>query len=244
MKYYKKTRKGIFLIPSIITSLGLFSGFYSIILSISNNFSKAHIAILIAMLFDGLDGRLARLTNTQTKFGVEYDSLCDIVSFGVSPAIFLFFWGMEDIKQGFMISFIFLICAALRLARFNVQSSTPDKIYFQGLPSPVAAIFVTSFAGAMYEYNIPYNISIYIGIFFTILSSLLMVSNIRYHNFKSISSEEKVTFKFILLVIVFIIMVVAYTIEFLFIVSSSYVFFGLVKTFLDIRKKRKLKKKK
>ncbi len=137
--------RGIYLLPSILTTFGMFAGFYSIIASINGDFTLAAISIMIAMMWDTLDGRVARLTNTQSAFGAQYDSLTDLVSFGVAPALLVYEWSLSDMgRVGWLAAFIFLACAALRLARFNTQVGTADKRYFQGLPSPAAAGVIAS----------------------------------------------------------------------------------------------------
>jgi len=137
--------RGIYLLPSILTTFGMFAGFYSIIASINGDFTLAAISIMVAMLWDALDGRVARLTNTQSDFGAQYDSLADLVSFGVAPALLVYEWSLSDLGRiGWLAAFIFLACAALRLARFNTQVGTSDKRYFQGLPSPAAAGVIAS----------------------------------------------------------------------------------------------------
>ena len=140
-----KTKRGIYLLPSIITTFALFAGFYSIIASVNGNFTLAAISIMVAMLWDTLDGRVARLTKTQSAFGAEYDSLSDLVSFGVAPALLVYEWSLSDLgRMGWLAAFIYLACAALRLARFNTQIGTIDKRYFQGLPSPASAGVIAS----------------------------------------------------------------------------------------------------
>ena len=140
-----KTKRGIYLLPSIFTTFALFAGFYSIIASVNGEFTLAAISIMVAMLWDALDGRVARLTNTQSAFGAEYDSLSDLVSFGVAPALLVYLWSLSDLGRiGWLAAFIYLACAALRLARFNTQVGAADKRYFQGLPSPAAAGVIAS----------------------------------------------------------------------------------------------------
>ena len=141
----KKTNRGIYLLPSILTTFGMFAGFYSIIASINGDYTLAAISIMVAMLWDTLDGRVARLTNTQSDFGAEYDSLADLVSFGMAPALLVYEWSLSDLGRiGWLAAFLFLACAALRLARFNTQVGISEKRYFQGLPSPAAAGVIAS----------------------------------------------------------------------------------------------------
>ena len=137
----KTPPRGVYLLPNLFTTGALFSGFYAVIAGMNGQFEAAAIAIFVAMVFDGLDGRVARMTNTQSKFGAEYDSLSDMVSFGVAPALVAFTWSLNDAgKWGWLAAFIYCACAALRLARFNTQIGSMDKRFFMGLPSPAAAL--------------------------------------------------------------------------------------------------------
>ena len=149
--------RGIYLLPNLFTSAALFAGFYAIVQAMNANFEQSAIAIFIAMLMDGLDGRVARMTNTQSAFGAEYDSLSDMVSFGVAPALIMYTWALQPMqKLGWIAAFIYCACAALRLARFNTKLEDPfqDKRYFQGLPSPAAAALLAGFVWVSYEYNV------------------------------------------------------------------------------------------
>ena len=138
--------RGIYLLPNLFTSGALFAGFYAIIAAVKGHYEGASIAILVAIVLDGLDGRIARMTNTQSDFGAEYDSLADMVSFGIAPALLAYQWTLQEIgKFGFFISFLYAASAALRLARFNVQKTVQDKRFFKGLPSPSAAALVATF---------------------------------------------------------------------------------------------------
>ena len=149
----KRPRRGVYLLPNLLTTGCLFSGFYSVVATIDGNFAVAGGAVFIAMLFDGLDGRVARLTNTQSEFGVQYDSLSDLVSFSVAPALVLYLWSLASLKEygpawgkvGWAAAFIFAACGALRLARFNMQVGVADKRYFQGLAIPAAAGLAMSY---------------------------------------------------------------------------------------------------
>ena len=176
----KIPNRGIYLLPSILTTFGMFAGFYSIIASINGNFTLAAISIMIAMMWDTLDGRVARLTNTQSAFGAQYDSLADLVSFGVAPALLVYEWSLSDMgRVGWLAAFIFLACAALRLARFNTQVGVSDKRYFQGLPSPAAAgviasmIWLKFWKFEYFDFGIV-SLSYYIGIGITIVCGLLL----------------------------------------------------------------------
>ncbi|WP_299181124.1 CDP-diacylglycerol--serine O-phosphatidyltransferase [uncultured Neptuniibacter sp.] len=191
----KPRSRGIYLLPNLFTTGALFSGFYAVVASMNGHFENAAIAIFVAMVLDGLDGRVARMTNTSSAFGAEYDSLADMVSFGVAPSLVVYNWVLDDIgKLGFFASFIYVAGAALRLARFNTQIGSTDKRYFIGLPSPAAAAAVAGMVWAATEYEIDgtpfaYLIALYVGIV-----GVLMVSNVLYYSFKDVSLKEKVPF--------------------------------------------------
>ena len=198
----KTSKKGIYLLPNLLTTGALFAGFYAIILGFGGRFELAVIAIFAAMFFDGLDGRVARLTNTQSDFGVQYDSLSDMVSFGIAPAVVVFSWGLSQFgKLGFAASFVYASCAALRLARYNVQSATLDKNFFNGLPSPVAAALMAGFVWSTHELQSSAILST-IGTLLTAIAGLLMVSNFKYPSFKEVDLRGKVPFVVMLLAVV------------------------------------------
>lgn len=203
----KVTRKGIYLLPNLLTTASLFSGFFSIVSAINGNFIASGMAIFAAQMLDGLDGRVARLTNSQSLFGAQYDSLCDVISFGLAPAIIVFLWGLNSIGQaGWIFSFFFVAAAALRLARFNTFIGSEDT-YFKGLPSPVASAMVVYFVWAMSSFGIQGDeVSRIVVIFTAILTglvSLLMVVNLPYYSFKEIELKKRVPF-FSILFVVFI----------------------------------------
>jgi len=191
----KPRSRGIYLLPNLFTTGALFSGFYAVVASMQSNFESAAIAIFVAMVLDGLDGRVARMTNTSSAFGAEYDSLADMVSFGVAPSLVVFNWVLVDIgKLGWFAAFLYVAGAALRLARFNTQIGSMDKRYFMGLPSPAAAATVAGLVWAATEYEInglpfAYLIALYVA-----LIGVLMVSNILYYSFKDVNLKEKVPF--------------------------------------------------
>lgn len=194
--------KGIYLLPNLLTTAGLFSGFYAVIASMNGRFEAAAIAIFVAMIFDGLDGRMARLTNTQSAFGAEYDSMADMVSFGMAPALIAYNWGLSDIgKIGWLAAFIYCAGAALRLARFNTQVGIADKRYFQGLASPAAAAIVGGTVWLGQDYGIKGRDVSWLFAGITAISGLLMVSNFRYPSFKEIDWRGKVNFLVMLLVV-------------------------------------------
>ena len=238
--------RGIYLLPSILTTFGMFAGFYSIVASINGDFTLAAISIMVAMMWDTLDGRVARLTNTQSDFGGEYDSLADLVSFGVAPALLVYEWSLSDLgRVGWLAAFIFLACAALRLARFNTQVGILDKRYFQGLPSPAAAGVIASMIWLKF-WNFEYffgiaTLSYYIGVGITILCALLMVSNVRYYSFKELDSK-KASFRFILVVVLSFIVLLSKPNIFLFTGFFLYMLSGPFITIIGLNKKRKQKK--
>ncbi|MES9855272.1 MAG: CDP-diacylglycerol--serine O-phosphatidyltransferase [Sedimenticola sp.] len=190
-----KPRRGIYLLPNLFTTAALFCGFYAILGAIGGEFENAAIAIFVAMILDGLDGRVARMTHTQTAFGAEYDSLSDMVSFGLAPALVMYVWSLNSLgKLGWLAAFIYTAGAALRLARFNTQLGTADKRYFQGIPSPAAAAMMAGTVWVSEEFGIGGDdISIITGIL-AVTTGLLMVSNIRYNSFKEVDFRGKVPF--------------------------------------------------
>jgi len=202
----KDTRKnmprGIFLLPNLFTTAALFSGFYAIIAAMKGQFEIAAIAVFIAGLLDGLDGRVARLTNTQSAFGAEYDSLSDMVSFGVAPALIVYLWSLSYLnevssfmgKLGWMAAFIYATATALRLARFNTQIGIADKRYFQGLASPAAAAVVMGSVWFCESYLIEGTDVTYAALVLTLVAGLLMVSRFPYYSFKDLDLREKVPF--------------------------------------------------
>jgi CDP-diacylglycerol---serine O-phosphatidyltransferase len=195
------SRRGmVYLLPNLFTTAGLFSGYYSIVASINGHFGHAAVAILIAAFFDGIDGRVARLTKTQSEFGVQYDSLSDLISFGLAPSLLMYTWSLETLrtvsvfagKIGWLVAFLYTACAALRLARFNVQVGVIDKRFFQGLASPAAAATIVATVLAAEEYGFTGFQLRFVTPFLTTIVALLMVSKLRYFSFKS--WPEKVPF--------------------------------------------------
>jgi CDP-diacylglycerol--serine O-phosphatidyltransferase len=199
-------RQGIYLLPNLFTTGALFAGFYAVIAAMRGNFEAAAIAIFFALVFDGLDGRIARLTNTSSKFGAEYDSLSDMVSFGVAPALVMFSWALGGLgKFGWSAAFIYVACAALRLARFNTQIDDTDKNYFTGLASPAAACIIASMVWVCHDLglvgeNLPHELAIIVGIL-TATVGFLMVANFPYYSFKGIDFRGRVPFVVIFLVV-------------------------------------------
>ncbi len=182
----KPFRRGIYLLPNLITTGSLFAGFYAIVQAMGGRYEAAAVAILVAMVLDGLDGRIARLTHTQSAFGAEYDSLSDMVSFGVAPALVMYVWALKPMgKLGWVAAFIYCAGAALRLARFNTQVASSDKRFFVGLPSPAAAALVVGFLWLVDDYfGIPGQDVRWLAWLVTLAAGVLMVSNLRYYSFK------------------------------------------------------------
>ena len=199
----KVRRKGIFLLPNLLTTGALFAGFFAVISGMNNDFNNACLAILGAMFLDGLDGRVARLTNTQSAFGAEYDSLSDLLAFGVAPALICFSWALADLGTlGWTAAFFYVACAALRLARFNVQLGTVNKRFFVGLASPSAAGLVVFMVWVCDAYEIEASLPVAIAAaLVTMTAGLLMVLNVRYYSFKDMDFKNRVPFFVILMVI-------------------------------------------
>src|SRR5499427_4319413 len=201
-------RRGIYLLPNLFTTAALFAGFYAIVQAMNVNFDYAAIAIFVAMVLDGLDGRVARLTRTQSAFGTEYDSLADMVSFGAAPALVVYEWALRGLgKPGWIAAFVYVAGAALRLARFNTMLEVADKRYFQGLPSPAAAALVAGFVWIMDDAAInPESIRWWAWVV-TVFAGLTMVSNLKYYSFKTINLRRSVPFVVVFLILMFFVLV-------------------------------------
>lgn len=198
----KVRRKGIYLLPNLFTTSALFAGFFSVVAGINGDFTAAAVAIFIAMILDGLDGRVARMTNTQSAFGAEYDSLSDMLSFGVAPALVAFNWILQDVgKTGWVVAFLYVACAALRLARFNVQIGSTDKKWFIGLPSPSAAAFVAASVWTFHSFDAEAFGFKLLMLIVVAAAGILMVSNIRYYSFKEIDLKGPVPFVVLLAIV-------------------------------------------
>jgi CDP-diacylglycerol--serine O-phosphatidyltransferase len=229
--------RGIYLLPNLLTTAGLFSGFFAIVASMNNHFESAAVAIFIAMVFDGLDGRVARMTNTQSDFGAEYDSMADIVSFGMAPALVMYNWALHDLgKLGWLAAFIFVACGALRLARFNTNIDSVDKRFFQGLAIPSAAAIIAGavWVGSKYAID-PIHVN-YLAAVLTIMCGLLMVSNFRYHSFKDVDWRGRVSFMVILIIVLAFVIVATEPSLVLFSIFLLYAFSGPITTFRTVKK--------
>jgi CDP-diacylglycerol--serine O-phosphatidyltransferase len=201
--------RGIYLLPNLFTTGALFAGFYAVVQAMNGRFEHAAVAIFIAMVLDGLDGRVARMTQTQSAFGAEYDSLADMVSFGVAPALVIYEFALQGTgKIGWIAAFVYCAGAALRLARFNTQIDTvTDKRFFQGLPSPAAAALIAGFVWVMVEYGVAGVDVRWVGVALALFGGLTMVSNFRYYSGKEINLRKSVPFFVILLVVLAFILI-------------------------------------
>lgn len=197
----KKHRKGIYILPNLFTTAGLFAGFYAIVQATKGDFEMAAVAIFIAMVMDSLDGRVARLTNTVSDFGREYDSLVDMLCFGLSPALVVYEWALSGKgKLGWLAAFVYVAAVALRLARFNTQASK-DKRYFQGLPSPAGAALVAALVWVIDGYGRSGDEFAMVALIITVLAAVAMVSNVPYRSFKDLDLRGKVPFVAVLVVV-------------------------------------------
>lgn len=240
-KTNKKPHRGIYLLPNLFTTAALFCGFYGIVSSINGKFEIAAISIFVAMVLDGVDGRVARLTNTESDFGAEFDSLADMVSFGLAPALIVYLWTLSNLgKMGWLVSFIYVACAALRLARFNTQAEHSDKNYFQGLASPAAAAVVAGLIwnGDQIKEYVSLPALQYIALVATLLAGLLMVSNVRYHSFKGVNWRSKVPFVTILMFVFVLVFVSAEPALVLFAIFLGYAVSGPLLTVILLRRRR------
>ncbi|MCW8918623.1 MAG: CDP-diacylglycerol--serine O-phosphatidyltransferase [Gammaproteobacteria bacterium] len=237
----KKTpHRGIYLLPNLFTTAALFAGFYAIVAAMGGRFEAAAIAVFIAMVLDGLDGRVARLTNTQSEFGAEYDSLSDMVSFGVAPALVMYEWALHSMgKLGWLAAFVYTAAAALRLARFNTQIGTVDKRYFVGLASPAAAAVVVGFVWIAGDFGLEPRRLDWFAWVVTVSAGLLMVSNVRYYSFKTIDLKGKVPFFFLLLAVLIIVLVTLDPPKILFLMFAGYALSGLVTTAWMLLRRRR-----
>ncbi len=242
----KKSRKGVFLLPNALTTGALFAGFYSIIAGINGHYVAAAIAVVVAGLLDGLDGRVARLTNTQSEFGVQYDSLSDLISFGLAPALLAFNWSLSSMREisplagklGWLAAFLFVSCAALRLARFNTQASTGDKRWFQGLASPAAAGTLVSTVWFFTDQGITGESVRWLIWFETVVLGLLMFSGVRYFSGKSWPTGDRIPAGFLFLVVLVFVLLAIDPPTVLMAIGIIYVSSGLVMTLLGRQQRR------
>jgi CDP-diacylglycerol--serine O-phosphatidyltransferase len=229
-------RKGIYFLPSLFTTVGLFFGFYSIIQASQGNFSQAASAVFIAIIMDGLDGRVARWTNTASDFGKEYDSLVDVISSGVAPGMIIYFWSLQYLgKVGWLVGFLYAAATALRLARFNTLT-IKDNRYFYGLACPAAAAFVVFWVWNFHVTGISGESLAWVSALVTILMSLLMVSNIKYRSFKDFDPKHKIPFYVLLAIVASIVLISFDPPRILFLMALVYAVSGPVGLVLRWRK--------
>jgi len=246
----ERRRRGIYLLPNLFTTAGLFAGFYAIVSAMSGKFEAAAIAIFVAMIMDGIDGRVARLTNTSSEFGVQYDSLSDMVCFGLAPALVVFEWALRSMleqgwlwsKLGWLAAFIYTAGAALRLARFNTQVGSADKRYFQGLPSPSAAGVLAGLVWFSEDNGLNGGDMWMVGALLAASISALMVSNVRYYSFKEIDFKNRVPFVALIMIVVVFVVISSHPPSVLFTGFLVYAISGPVLTLYQIRKRRRQRK--
>lgn len=237
----KKLGMYIYVLPNLMTTGNLFCGFFSIIHSIQGDFKWAAYAVVAAAIFDLLDGRLARLTHATSKFGAEYDSLCDLISFGLAPGILMFQWALSPFgRLGWLACFLYVACTALRLARFNVQVGVVEKNYFQGLPSPMAAGIVASSYVAYADLGLePIDMPARGLLFMVMLLGIVMVSNFRYRSFKDLDLKERLPFKYLIMGVIIIFVVALRAEVMLFVLFLTYALLGAIFGILRIGKKQR-----
>jgi len=240
----KPRRRGIYLLPNAFTTAALFAGFYAIVQAMGGNFETAAIAIFIAMILDGADGRVARMTGTESAFGAEYDSLSDVISFGLAPALVVYQWSLSGLgKLGWCIAFFYAAATALRLARFNTQLGTADKRYFQGLPCPPAAAVVAGLIWFASDRGISGESITPVALVLTAFSGILMVSNVRYYSFKDLDLSGRVPFMNILLMLSVFLLISVDPPAVLFLIALIFAVSGPTLTLIHIRRRRALRRK-
>ena len=238
-------RRGIYLLPNLLTTGTLFGGFYGIVAAINGLFLQAAIGVFLAGVLDGLDGRVARMTRTQSEFGREYDSLADMVSFGLAPALIVYLWALRELGQfgwhwgqvGWLAAFIYAVGAALRLARFNTQSSGLSRRYFVGLPSPSAAAVVTGLVWVCADSGVSGVTMSIPATIITVAAGALMVSNIRYYSFKDINLAERVPFRYLLVMVGVLVLIAFNPALVLFLGFFGYMLAGVVQAGLRRRRR-------
>jgi len=241
----KQRSRGIYLLPNLFTSAALFAGFYAIIAAINGKFESAALAVFIAMVMDGLDGRVARLTNTQSEFGSQYDSLADLISFGMAPALIVYSWALNGLgKPGWLAAFMYTAAAALRLARFNAQLGTADKRYFTGLASPASAALVVGMVWVFNDYDVPGRSMDWYALAVTVTAGLLMVSNFRYRSFKDLDLKNRVPFVSVLLVMLVYMLISLKPPQVLFGAFALYALSGPIGTLWSLRRHRQARRQK
>ncbi len=234
---FARRRRGIYLLPNLFTTGALFAGFYAIVAAMQGRYEPAAVAIFVAMVLDGMDGRIARLTNTQSAFGAEYDSLSDMVSFGVAPALVVYEWSLQSMgKLGWLAAFLYTAAAALRLARFNTQAAAVDKSYFQGLASPAAAALVAALVWFGADQGVDGTTYRHAVLALSVLAAVLMVSNFRYHSFKGLDLKGRVRFFTVLVIVLSLVLLATYPPQILFALFTLYALSGPLLTLMERRR--------
>lgn len=240
-----KNKAGFYLLPNLFTTAGLFAGFYAVVAALKGDFEIAATSIFIAMILDGADGRIARLTNTTSAFGAEYDSLADMVSFGIAPALVIYSWSLASLgKPGWVAAFIFAAAVALRLSRFNTQREYIETRFFQGMPCPAGAGLLASIVllVSRLEINLTFNLNIVTAVI-TVVVGLLMISEVQYYSFKEINFRNKVPFIILLLIMLVIAVIVLALPTLLFCVFSVYAVSGIVFSTIRWFRRRRIVKR-
>jgi len=240
LKRQENLRKGVYILPNLFTTGTLFAGYYSIVSAMNGQFEKAAWFILIATVFDGLDGKVARMTNSTSRFGVEYDSLADLVGFGVAPGLLMYSWALTTFgKLGWLAAFLYVVCGALRLARFNVQVDTVESKKFVGLPIPSAAWMVAACVLLFYYLGGSGTIKQVSVVVLIYCLAFLMVSNVSYYAFKDPELVKRQPFSFLVLAIFLIVVIIARPEIMLFVLALTYVASGPVTALIGLFRKKK-----
>jgi len=236
-------RRGIYILPNLITAGSLFAGFYSMVATLNGNYGSAAIWIFISAICDGLDGKVARMTSSTSQFGVEFDSLADLVAFGVTPGLMMYAWALKPFgRLGWLAAFLFVVCGALRLARFNVQVNTVESKRFVGLPIPAAASMVASTVLLFNHFGWPSSYKKLAILALIYLLAFLMVSSVKYYSFKDPELIKKQPFGFLVLAVVLLIIIVAEPAVMMFVIMLSYVLSGPIGLLLSLPRRRRLEK--
>jgi CDP-diacylglycerol--serine O-phosphatidyltransferase len=241
----KQPKKGVYMLPNTLTLCGMFCGFYAIMSAINGNFVYAAWAIILANIFDGLDGWIARLTSTTTRFGVELDSLSDLVAFGVAPAVMMYMWSLAPFgRLGWAAAFLFVACGALRLARFNVQTGSPGSKAFKGMPIPGAATILASVVIFYHWYEVREGVPdkhVFYPMF-TIALALLMVSTLRFHGLKEIDFKEKKPFWALIAFVIVLFFLLVHPQAAIFVFAMAYLIWGIIENIGLFMKRRREKR--
>ena len=236
-------RKGIYILPNLFTTGSLFAGFYSMVSTMNGDYRTAAIWVLVASIFDGLDGKVARITGTSSKFGVEYDSLADVVAFGVTPGLLMYSWALRPFgRLGWLAAFLFVVCGALRLARFNVQVATVESKRFVGLPIPAAASMVSATVLLFYHFGWPSSYKKLAILILIYCLAFLMVSNIKYYSFKDPSIIKRQPFAVLVMAVLLLIVIAAEPVIMLFVIFICYTLSGPLGFIMSYPRRRRLEK--